>query len=140
MPEGDEIPRGCIEVAYLTGVFHNAGSALGFRMGDDVVRWSCFDRPITEAILDKSFVEPDLSGNNKLFDHVGTVSKGICVRRVKGSYPEHKGWHESLWKAMARPVKLRLTWRNSGAEWERSFRLRDRSLGDQRQEDDHDGS
>lgn len=130
VPEGDEIPENRVEVAYLPNVFtyqrsKSYGCALGFRTGDKLIDWVIFDRPIEDIILNswmwvvtndgvqvhvRNNVHPDHP--RKLFDHVGGMPKGITARRVKGVNPEHKQWHDSLWAAKLRPLKLKLTWKN----------------------------
>jgi hypothetical protein len=133
IPKGDELPVGCIEVAYLPGVFPKtttatSGSALGFRIGNNVIEWVCFDHPIQESILncwvcDKMTRETrimhnvDPNNERKMFDLVAFLGKGIEQRRVKGAHAEHKQWHDSLWGAKLRPFKLRLTWKSFGAEF-----------------------
>jgi hypothetical protein len=127
VPAGDELPVGCIEAAYLPGVFprhNNSGSALGFRVGGNVIQWFCFERPIQTSLLEswvwdtKACVVRTLESKceDKLFDFVARVDKGLKQRRVKGANREHKLWHDSLWGARARMVRVRLTWRNYGVE------------------------
>jgi hypothetical protein len=136
VPTGDELPVGCIEVAYLSGVFPKtnkpttAGSALGFRVGNRKIEWFCFDRSILASILNSwvwdtsihdlrvvQIVEPNI--HHKIFDIVALVDKGLKERRVKGANAEHKQWHDSLWDAKRRPVKLKLTWKNFEAEYQK---------------------
>jgi hypothetical protein len=130
---GDEIPRGCIEAAYLPGVFPDnrsgkhasPGSALGFRTGD-VIEWLCFDRPIdnilstwiwkktTKLILVRKKIHPD--HKRKLFNLVAYMPKGLEQRRVRGANKEHVQWFTSLLGAKHRPLRLRLTWKRFGTE------------------------
>lgn len=127
VPEGDDIPADCIEVAYLHGIFPYAmrrippGSALGFRAGNNIIEWACFDRPIEDTILNSWVWDPSASqvdlvtttspnDPRRLFDFVASMPKGLRERRVKGANDEHKQWHESLWAARLRPLKLKLTW------------------------------
>lgn len=121
--DDDKPPKGCIEAAYLPNVFRQAnrtgssGSALGFRTGENI-EWLCFDQPIKETILNKwiyKIVDPgEVSGcsDSKLFDLVAYMPKGLEERKVRGANEEHKQWHDSLLKAVHRPVKLKLTWKN----------------------------
>lgn len=134
VPKGDKVPRNCIEAAYFPNVFsqngaRSTGSALGFRVGNNVIDWVCFDRPIDTSILDSwiGFKTPfglqvhaqDIVPANhprRLFDLVGSMPKGISQRRVRGANYEHKQWHDALWEAKLRLMTLRLTWRNYTAE------------------------
>lgn len=123
-PEGDEVPEGCIEVGYLPSVFQHGGSALGFRVENNMVEWMCFDRPINEMILNTLDVR-DLCPGVKLmlFDRVASLDKGISERRVRGATPEHKAWHKSLWKAEHRRVRVGLTWKHFGTELQKQHAL-----------------
>ena len=124
-PGDDEMSAGCIEVGYLPSVFQHGGSALGFRVGDNLVEWMCFDQPINGLVLNRVDIR-DLGGSNgklMLFDLVATLPKGITERRVKGSNAEHKAWHDSLLRAGHRRVKLGLTWKNYGTELQRQHAL-----------------
>jgi hypothetical protein len=141
IPVGDELPAGCIEVAYLPRVFPKttsttSGCALGFSLGNNVIEWLCFDRPIEPTILscwvfDETtravHVEQSskVGAEVKLFDLVGFLGKGIDRRRVRGGNAEHKLWHDGLWAARRRSVRLRLTWRNFKVEW-REWREKER--------------
>lgn len=123
VPEGDEVPNGCIEVAYMPNVFHQGGSALGFRLGDNTVEWLCFDRNIDGLILKKLDVDDGSENKLMLFEHVANLPKGISQRRVTGSHPEFKDWYQSLAEARHRPVKPYLTWRNFGTELQKHHAL-----------------
>lgn len=124
VPDGDEIPKGCMEVAYLYNVFRNGGSALGFRIGNNVVEWVCFDCPIDDLILKKVKIDnPHPDGPQLLFHHVANLPKGTMQRLVKGANLEHKGWYDSLWNAYHRPVKFELTWKNFGNDLKQECRL-----------------
>jgi hypothetical protein len=130
IPGGDEIPDDCIEVAYLPSVFPRRGTsgcALGFRSGNSLIEWIVFSRPIDSDLSSwttshmrpneisvKLDVHRDHPG--KLFNLVAFVPKGLEQRRVKGSNPEHKKWHDSLWGAKVRPVAVKLRWKNFGNE------------------------
>jgi hypothetical protein len=136
VPPGDEIPRGCIEAAYLPGVFPDnrsgkhasPGSALGFRTGD-FIEWLCFDRPIddilstwiwkksTKLILVKKNIHPD--HKRKLFNLVAYMPKGLEQRRVRGANKEHVQWYTSLLGAKHRPLRLKLIWKKFGTELKR---------------------
>jgi hypothetical protein len=128
VPDGDDTPDGCIEVAYLSGVFPRRGTpgcALGFRSGDSVIEWLVFSQPVdtilsswmgikthpNEVIIKVGAHRDDPC---KLFDLVAFMPKGQAKRRVRGSNAEHKKWHDSLWNAKLRPVKLKMTWKNFG--------------------------
>jgi hypothetical protein len=132
IPTGDELPAGCIEVAYLPSVFPKtsattSGSALGFRMPNNIIEWLCFDRLIETSLLEcwvcdrstravRAKQKSDESNEVRLFDLVGFLGKGMERRRVRGGNKEHKLWHDGLWAARRRTVRLRLTWRNYKAE------------------------
>jgi hypothetical protein len=126
VPEGDETPANCLEVAYLPGVFtqsgRTTGSALGFRT-NDTIEWACFDRSINDSVL-KSWIWDQTTSRvqlglkvhaddaRKLFDLVAIMPKGLETKRATGGNVEHKQWHTSLSKAQLRPLKLRITWKN----------------------------
>jgi hypothetical protein len=152
VPTGDELPVGCIEAAYLPGVFprhNNPGSALGFRIGGNVIQWLCFERPIQTSLLESCVwdtkmcdVRFDPKSGCRLFDIVARIDKGLKVRRVKGANREHKLWHDSLWGARARLVRVRLTWRNYGEEkreWRDRIRAEARRGMGREEEKDGDG-
>ncbi|KAF1848985.1 uncharacterized protein K460DRAFT_277613 [Cucurbitaria berberidis CBS 394.84] len=127
LPEGDEPPEGCVEVGYMPNAFQHGGSALGFRVGENIVEWMCFDRAIDDIILQKIDVgNQGPKGKVMLFDHVADVLRGVPERRVRGANLEHKGWHDSLWKAEHRPNRLSLTWKNFGTELRTEHALRRR--------------
>ncbi|KAH7383881.1 hypothetical protein BKA66DRAFT_387586, partial [Pyrenochaeta sp. MPI-SDFR-AT-0127] len=124
IPEGDEVPEGCIEAAYLPNVFQHGGAALGFRVGNNVVEWVCFDRPIDDLIFKRLDINNrDPNGPQVLFHHVANLPKGNSGRMVKGANLEHKGWHDSLWKADHRRVRVDLTWRTFGTELRQKHQL-----------------
>lgn len=101
IPDGDEVPTGFTEVAYLFNVFrrnrktHATGSALGFRLLDeDRIEWMCFDRPIHKLLA-----EVTTEGGVCLFDKVADLERGENVRKLKGSvkgHPEHRQWFDGL--------------------------------------------
>jgi hypothetical protein len=157
VPNGDELPVGCVEVAYLPGVFpkhknpSTSGSALGFRVGNNIIQWFCFDCPIQDNLLDTWVWDTnvhdvrvvhtfDPKSECRLFDIVARIDKGLKQRRVKGANKEHKQWHDSLWDARLRPVRVRLTWKNYGVE-AREYRERMRAEAQRRgmvQDDERD--
>jgi hypothetical protein len=157
VPNGDELPVGCIEVAYLPGVFpkqnthSTSGSALGFRVGNNTIQWFCFDRPIQDSLLNTWAWDTNVhdvrvmqtsaqKSECKLFDIVARIDKGLKQRRVKGANKEHKQWHDSLWHARLRPVRVRLTWKSYATE-ARESRERTRAEAQRRmmvQEDERD--
>lgn len=117
LPHGDEIPDGCIEVAYLDSVFTPSGSALGFRTGKDMVQWLCFDRAVDVQILFKTDVEVKNSTSadmRMLFDHVASLAKYPGQAKQRRANVEYKGWWRSLSTAELRPRRVRLEWRGSG--------------------------
>ncbi|KAH7093466.1 hypothetical protein FB567DRAFT_624728 [Paraphoma chrysanthemicola] len=105
VPDGDEVPRGYMEVAYLANAFSNShGCALGFRRDDNVIEWFC-----TQEIHKEYNLHPDHKW--RMFTHVAWTGKGVKGRCVKGANPEHRAWWESL--DGARPklkTKLQLSW------------------------------
>lgn len=143
IPDGDEVPRGKIEVGYLPNIFPAggfgrgrtkdiSGSALGFRDGGQIA-WLCFKGPIEDTLLatwcwdpgaqSVVIVQPGMpqAGRtlSKIFDHVATMPKGITQRRVKGANEEHKKWHDSLWRApqgTAKQTNLRVTYKGLGRD------------------------
>lgn len=113
--EGDVIPNGCIEVAYLPKAFSHSGSALGFRywVGKEV-EWMCFDGPVLEGVLAEKW--PRSTGCAKSpFDLVAYLEKGQKKGSVRGGNGEHRCWNESLRLAGHHEVKLKLKWRNREA-------------------------
>ncbi|KAF2278883.1 uncharacterized protein EI97DRAFT_222582 [Westerdykella ornata] len=84
--EGDEIPPGCLEVAYLPRVFQNGGSAIGIRSANSI-HWFCF-RKSANSLIDNAI---DLH-SEPLFDMVASVEKN--PEDYYGS--EHWRWYESL--------------------------------------------
>ncbi|KAJ4372941.1 hypothetical protein N0V83_003232 [Neocucurbitaria cava] len=125
VPEGDEVPADCVEVAYMRGVFQRGGSALGFRVGKNVVEWMCFDRALDDIILTKLETNRlNVQGSAvMLFDHVANVPRGVQERRVRGTTTEHRSWHVSLCLAGNRPVKVYLTWKTFGTELQQHHAL-----------------
>ncbi|CAO2650183.1 Nn.00g014750.m01.CDS01 [Neocucurbitaria sp. VM-36] len=125
VPAGDEIPVGCIEVVYMPNVFQHGGSALGFRVGANVVEWMCFDRDVDEPIL--KTLETDRQdpkgGKLMLFDHVADLLRGVQERRIRGTNLEHRTWHESLRVAGHRRVMVNLTWKTFGTGLQRQHAL-----------------
>ncbi|KAH7411970.1 hypothetical protein DE146DRAFT_784576 [Phaeosphaeria sp. MPI-PUGE-AT-0046c] len=136
IPEGDIIPAGRIEVAHLPYVLrsgHKAdGSALGFRSGDGIIEWMCFDRCIKALILDawtcaeetraiRILKDVERNDPSRLFDSVAELEKGIAKRAVRGANEEHKQFHVSLWDAQLRNVRVRLLWKGFGTELRRSY-------------------
>jgi hypothetical protein len=130
IPEGDEVPGHCIEVAYLPSVFPrqgSAGCALGFRSGNSLIEWICFSQPVDSILSswtgdhtwpNEVFVKSSVHRDDpcRLFDLVAFMPKGLERRRVKGSNPEHKKWHDSLWGAKLRPLSVKLGWKSFGNE------------------------
>lgn len=132
--EGDKVPADCIEVAYMPNIFTRGkvklyGCALGFRIDKTSIDWMCFQGDIEATILSTFIVRlqgsavqcgpmPDLHPDDprKLFDFVAEMPKGLNQRRVKGANEEHRLWHDALWSAKLRKVKLKLTWKNYTAE------------------------
>jgi hypothetical protein len=106
--EGDEVPVGITEVAYLFNIFRNpgsstsTGSALGFRLLDeDSIQWMCFDRPIGDFLSTATTDE-----GVRLFDKVAELDRGDNTRNWKGTvqgFPEHRHWYEGLADA-SRPI------------------------------------
>jgi hypothetical protein len=113
--DGDEIPDFCLEVGYLRDVFVAGGSALGFRLGNGMLEWMCFNRDIKASILDKLDVDVGMSVYPMLFEHVGDTlrpeGKGRKVR-----FPEHREWFEGLKGAERENLRLSVTWRAYGAD------------------------
>jgi hypothetical protein len=111
VPDGDEVPIGFTEVAYLYNVFRDkksttsTGSALGFRLLDeDSIQWMCFDRPIGEFLSTAKTDE-----GVRLFDKVAELERGDNTRNWKGTvqgYPEHRHWYEGLSDASRPLLKL----------------------------------
>lgn len=120
--EGDGIPEGCIEAAYMPSILHGHGSALALRSSKEAgrVEWFVFSGPIHDSFLsqimffgDKWNLQPDLDPDDprKVFNLVGYAEKGLTTRRVKGANAEHKGWHDSLCTAKEEKKSLKLTWK-----------------------------
>ncbi|KAF2439413.1 hypothetical protein P171DRAFT_448245 [Karstenula rhodostoma CBS 690.94] len=112
VPDGDEVPIGFTEVAYLFNVFRyrgrpkSRGSALGFRLLDeDRIEWMCFDRPIHSLLA-----EATTDGGVRLFDKVADLERADDTKRAKGTvngWLEHRDWCTGL-EIAAKPV-LELT-------------------------------
>jgi len=129
----DTLPPGCLEVGYLPGVFAHGGSALGFRLGNRVVEWLCFDRDVKAIILDK--LDINTATQRMLLEHVGDLAKPETLNKTtrKVPYTEHRDWYESLKGAGRRRFVLGLSWRNFG--WElRDENLRLKGLQDARRQ------
>ncbi|KAF2133807.1 hypothetical protein P153DRAFT_278272, partial [Dothidotthia symphoricarpi CBS 119687] len=126
-PHGDEIPNNSVEAAYLPAVLSRTGSALGFRVGNDAVEWLCFKGAVNETLLDKLFMdgqtvrledaEHELHPDDprKVFDLVAYLEKDAGQSK-RGAHTEHKRWYLSFAVAEERAVKVRLTWKNFGAD------------------------
>jgi len=150
-PEGDEVPDGCYEVAYLKNVFQNRGSALGFRIagaqeegeksigkeaGDGKIEWLCFERGIQPELSSWSVLQTPGRKDSEidLFDEVGILSKAEVLKKgtVTG-HVEHRAWYEALEQAWHPKVKLTLTYKNKRRdqleEWDRMRAARAGSLG-----------
>jgi hypothetical protein len=116
VPPGDEVPAACIEVGYLTNVFQRGGSALGFRIGGDVVEWLCFDKDVTTLLLDR--LDINTSTARMLFDHVADIERAAFTTRTskKLLYTDHKDWYDALARAWRVPLDFALSWRTFGTE------------------------
>jgi hypothetical protein len=131
--DGDEMPASCLEVGYLSDVFVAGGSALGFRLGNGMVEWLCFDRDIKASILDQIDVGTDMY--RMLFEHVGDTLRPEMGpnRRVLGS-TEHRDWFGCLKGAGRKPARLSITWRNYGTALQQEhLRLREKRERDERE-------
>lgn len=112
VPDGDEVPIGVTEVAYLFNIFRNrrsshaTGSALGFRLLDeDRIEWMCFDRPIRSLIS-----EATTDDGVHLFEKVADLERSGESRSLKGTvqgWREHRHWCDGL-QVATKPV-LELT-------------------------------
>jgi hypothetical protein len=143
VPPGDQVPSGLIEAAYLPGVFPDprlrkeAGAAIGFRIGNNTIRWLSFNRAVDDSIInrwiwDRSTEEVEVhyqpvpaNYQRRLFDLVAYMPKGIVERRARGCNQEHKQWHDSLWEAKeptVRSVKIKVKWKNFGIELKEQHR------------------
>ncbi|KAF2475395.1 uncharacterized protein BDR25DRAFT_301085 [Lindgomyces ingoldianus] len=122
IPDGDEIPFGCIEVGYLSNVFRATekapkskaarlrGCAIGFRLqearGEGCVigcpiagiEWFCFRRPMKEMLEQMTGM-----GGRKVFNLVAHIEKGSMDWSN-----EHREWYESMVGGVYKPMKLRL--------------------------------
>ncbi|KAI4625441.1 hypothetical protein J4E80_002572 [Alternaria sp. BMP 0032] len=114
VPAGDEIPPGCLEVGYLADVFQLGGSALGFRTGDNVVEWLCFDRGIKANILDNLDIDTPMA--KMLFEHVADIGRSPttskCSRRLV--WTEHRDWFDALERAGRIPMRVGVRWTGFG--------------------------
>ncbi|KAJ4991543.1 hypothetical protein SVAN01_02924 [Stagonosporopsis vannaccii] len=125
--EGDEIPTGCIEAAYMPSILHGNGSALALRSNKKAgkVEWFVFRGPIHETFLSQIILfgnnwvlQSDLNPDDprKVFNLVGYAEKGLKTRRVRGANAEHKGWHDSLCSGEQEKVSVKFTWKEYGNE------------------------
>ncbi|KAI4679943.1 uncharacterized protein J4E88_005833 [Alternaria novae-zelandiae] len=116
VPAGDEIPPGCLEVGYLVDVFQLGGSALGFRTGDNVVEWLCFDRDIKASILDNLDIDAPTATGGMLFEHVADIGRSPttskCSRRLV--WTEHRDWYDALERAGRIPMRVGVRWTGFG--------------------------
>ncbi|KAI4907176.1 hypothetical protein J4E90_009678 [Alternaria incomplexa] len=116
VPAGDEIPPGCLEVGYLADVFQLGGSALGFRTGDNVVEWLCFDRDIKAGILDNLDIDTPTATGGMLFEHVADIGRSPttskCSRRLV--WTEHRDWYDALERAGRIPMRVGVRWTGFG--------------------------
>ncbi|KAF1358565.1 hypothetical protein EJ07DRAFT_179787 [Lizonia empirigonia] len=125
--EGDEIPAGCIEAAFLPNILHGHGCALALRSQQEPgrVEWFVFSGPIDQNFLSQIVSQngglalqsnTSVDDSRKVFDLVGYAEKGLKVRRVRGANREHKGWHDSLCAAEEVKKSVKLTWRGFRAD------------------------
>lgn len=125
--EGDEMPPGCIEAAYMPSILHGHGSALALRSDENTgrVEWYIFSEAIHDSLLSQIVCKEDhwmlQSGVNaddhrKVFDLVGYAEKGLKTRTVRNANREHKGWYDSLCNAKEGKKKLKLTWKGYGGD------------------------
>ncbi|KAF2260936.1 hypothetical protein CC78DRAFT_384061 [Lojkania enalia] len=107
--EGDKLPPGRFEVAYLPNVFQHKGCAVGFRDGTfNKIEWLCFRSPI-QTLLEEASAE----WNEPVFDKVAILEKGGTG--VKG-HPEHRRWFESVQNCRIKNVRLKL--KLKGHNWD----------------------
>jgi hypothetical protein len=155
--EGDEIPSGCYEVAYLPNSFQNRGSALGFRIPGSVtdrpggdarkgkIEWFCFETGVQEAIeawmvkvATKHDNADEEGGVVPLFDRVAVLEKAATIKKgtVQG-HKEHRNWYQALERAVYPVVKLKLTWRNKERDRQRELRrVRQAAISKDRETED----
>jgi hypothetical protein len=153
--EGDEVPIGCIEAAYMPSILHGHGSALALRVGTDLssdaVEWYVFSRPVDETFLSQIVCADsdwslqagvELSDPQKVFDVVGYAEKGLKTRTVRGANREHKGWHDALRASMPVKKKVKLTWKKFGNELkaDRERDVREKTTGPGEHEEDEGGA
>ncbi|KAI4646434.1 uncharacterized protein J4E79_010496 [Alternaria viburni] len=116
VPAGDEVPSGCLEVGYLADVFQLGGSALGFRTGDNVVEWLCFDRDVRASILDNLDIDTPTATGGMLFEHVADIGRSPttskCSRRLV--WTEHRDWYDALERAGRIPMRVGVRWTGFG--------------------------
>jgi hypothetical protein len=129
VPPGDEVPATYIEVGYLANVFQRGGSALGFRMGGDVVEWLCFDKDIKTLLLDR--LDVNTSTARMLFDHVADIERAAFTSRAskKLLYTDHKDWYDALERAVRVPLDFALSWRTFGTELKKEHLRRREAAG-----------
>ena len=137
--EGDDIPPGCIEAAYVPGIVHGHGSALALRSDqeDGKVEWFIFSGPIDDTCLSRIVLDNgiwslqqtrvDKDDPRKLFDLVGCSEKGLKTRTVRGANREHKGWHDSLCAAEEVKKSVKVTWKGFGKDLRAEHEQRRRS-------------
>lgn len=115
VPDGDEVPAGFTEVAYLKNIFRDRdpkkkseraqGSALGFRLLDeDRIEWFCFRRDVNDLLKVQTERGP-------MFDLVGYIERGdpnVNYKGKVGGYPEHSFWYKGLRNAKAPVTPLKL--------------------------------
>ncbi|KAF3042803.1 hypothetical protein E8E11_007013 [Didymella keratinophila] len=151
--DGDEVPTGCIEGAYMPSILHGHGSALALRVGtelsSDAVEWYVFSESVDESFLSQivctndnwslqAVVKPD--DPRKVFDLVGYAEKGLKTRTVRGANREHKGWHDALCASMPVKKKVKLTWKKFGNELKagQKRKVREQTTGLEEQEQNED--
>ncbi|KAI4942723.1 hypothetical protein J4E91_009892 [Alternaria rosae] len=114
VPPGDEVLPGCLEVSYLANVFQLGGSALGFRTGDTVIEWLCFDRDIKTSILDK--LDVNTATAKMLFEHVADIERSPFTSKWsrKLVWTEHRDWYDALTRAGRIQMRFAMSWRGFG--------------------------
>jgi hypothetical protein len=143
--DGDELPKGVVEAAYIPDVwmrpvgrnrFKAYGSALGFRTinknKENIIEWCCFNDEIEDSVLNKwtfdqstrvVHVQDNFHKDDPklLFNKVATLDKDPFGDKPKQgkthAYQEHIDWHESLSKADLRPLKLKINWPSYPVEY-----------------------
>ncbi|KAF1931210.1 uncharacterized protein M421DRAFT_2727 [Didymella exigua CBS 183.55] len=152
--EGDEVPPGCIEAAYMPNIIRGYGSALALRAAGDLdseaVEWYVFSGPIDGSFLSQFVcadgkwglqLENSSDDPRKVFDLVGYVEKGLKTRTVRGANREHKGWHDTLCASKPVKKKVKLTWKRFGKELraDHERKSREATVGREEQEQDEGG-